>query len=177
MIELRGVTKRYDDKTAVDGIELDIPAGGVFGLIGPNGAGKTTALKMLSTLIKPDEGTITVDGLDIVDDRRLLPNVVVETAVDHRRSVDAHRTNRASLVARIRARAETEREETAAQSKPPDILEVSRRRRHAAKPSVPSTTRLDAIRALNPRPDATDVANCLCVKSPRIKTAVLARRT
>ncbi len=76
MIDLRGVRKNYDDKAAVAGIDLTIDRGQVFGLIGPNGAGKTTTLKMLSTLIKPDEGTIEIDGLDICRDVRAIRQIV-----------------------------------------------------------------------------------------------------
>ena len=70
MIRIRGVVKAYDDKVAVAGIDLDVASGSVFGLIGPNGAGKTTLLKMLSTLSKPDSGSIELDGFDIGDDVR-----------------------------------------------------------------------------------------------------------
>ena len=62
MIEIRSVSKYFDDKPAVDGIDLSIPEGSIFGLIGPNGAGKTTTLKMLATLIKPDRGQIFIGG-------------------------------------------------------------------------------------------------------------------
>ena len=57
---------KFKTVTAVDHINLTIHKGEIFGLIGPNGAGKTTTLKMLSTLVIPDEGTITIDGYDIV---------------------------------------------------------------------------------------------------------------
>lgn len=58
------------EKTAVDGLNLDIPRGRVTGLLGLNGAGKTTTIKMLATLLRPDSGTATMDGWDIVDDAR-----------------------------------------------------------------------------------------------------------
>ncbi len=62
MIELKQVSKLFDGKAAVAGIDLVVPRGRVYGLIGPNGAGKTTSLKMMATLIKPDEGTVTIGG-------------------------------------------------------------------------------------------------------------------
>ena len=68
MIELRGICKYYDDKVAVDRVDLDVARGSVFGLIGPNGAGKTTTLRMLSTLAKPDAGSIRIDGCDAIED-------------------------------------------------------------------------------------------------------------
>jgi ABC-2 type transport system ATP-binding protein len=52
-IVARGLTKRFGATTAVDGIDLDIPEGTVFGLLGPNGAGKTTTIRILATLISP----------------------------------------------------------------------------------------------------------------------------
>ncbi len=62
MIELKGVTKKYDDFTAVDDLNLTIETGGFFGLLGPNGAGKSTTISMLSTLYLPTAGEIRVDG-------------------------------------------------------------------------------------------------------------------
>jgi len=63
---------KFEIVTAVDHINLKINKGEIFGLIGPNGAGKTTTLKMLSTLVIPDEGTITIGGYDIVKDADLV---------------------------------------------------------------------------------------------------------
>lgn len=76
MIEVRGLRKRYGPIEAVRGIDLDVAAGECFGLIGPNGAGKTTTLKGMATLVKPDTGTIRVDGLDVVDRPREVRQVV-----------------------------------------------------------------------------------------------------
>jgi len=66
----RGLVKRYGEVTALDGLDLDVPAGTVLGLLGPNGAGKTTAVSILTTLVHPDAGTATVAGVDVVADPR-----------------------------------------------------------------------------------------------------------
>jgi len=65
MIEVRGLTKRFDDVTAVDDVSFDVAAGEVFGLLGPNGAGKTTTLRVLATLLSFDGGRATVAGHDV----------------------------------------------------------------------------------------------------------------
>ena len=65
IVETKALTRRYGDLTAVDGIDLSIRAGEVFGLLGPNGAGKTTVIKMLTTLLPPTSGTALVAGFDI----------------------------------------------------------------------------------------------------------------
>ena len=62
MIEVRGLTKRYGAKTAVDNLTFGIEPGKVTGFLGPNGAGKTTTMRCILGLDYPDEGTITVDG-------------------------------------------------------------------------------------------------------------------
>ena len=64
-IETRGLVKVFGEQRAVDGVDLQIPAGGVYGVLGPNGAGKTTTIKMLATLLVPDGGTATVLGHDV----------------------------------------------------------------------------------------------------------------
>ena len=66
-IELEGVTKRYGDVVALDGIDLQVEQGTVFGLLGPNGAGKTTAVRILTTILRPDGGRGRVLGLDVVE--------------------------------------------------------------------------------------------------------------
>jgi ABC-2 type transport system ATP-binding protein len=65
LIELQGLTRRFGDLTAVDGVHLSIQAGEIFGLLGPNGAGKTTVIKLLTTLLPPSAGTARVAGFDI----------------------------------------------------------------------------------------------------------------
>ena len=72
IIEARGLVKKYGDVVALDGLDLSVPEGTVYGLLGPNGAGKTTTVRILTTLLLPDSGTATVDGIDVV--RR--PNAV-----------------------------------------------------------------------------------------------------
>lgn len=71
-IVMDGLVKRYGEKTAVDGISLSIAGGSVFGLLGPNGAGKTTTVRLLATLIAPDDGRATVLGLDLVKQAALI---------------------------------------------------------------------------------------------------------
>jgi ABC-2 type transport system ATP-binding protein len=60
-----GLRKSFGDQVALDGINLEVAEGTIFALLGPNGAGKTTAVKILSTLLKPDAGTATVAGFDV----------------------------------------------------------------------------------------------------------------
>jgi ABC-2 type transport system ATP-binding protein len=65
-VEVDGLTKRYGDTLALDGFDLAVPYGSVYGLLGPNGAGKTTAIRILSTLIRPTSGRASVAGFDVV---------------------------------------------------------------------------------------------------------------
>jgi len=64
MITVEGLRKRYGEVEAVSGIDFSVGPGEVFGLVGPNGAGKTSTLKMLSGLVEPSEGSVSVDGMD-----------------------------------------------------------------------------------------------------------------
>lgn len=61
-IEARGLVKRFDGTTAVDGVDISVPEGAIYGILGPNGAGKTTTLRMLLGIIDPDEGVRKVFG-------------------------------------------------------------------------------------------------------------------
>jgi daunorubicin resistance ABC transporter ATP-binding subunit len=64
-IVAEGLGKRFGDVTALDGVDLELPAGGVLGVLGPNGAGKTTTVRILATLLKPDRGRARVAGFDV----------------------------------------------------------------------------------------------------------------
>jgi ABC-2 type transport system ATP-binding protein len=64
-LAVRGLAKRFGDKIAVNGINLDVPAGSFYGLVGPNGAGKTTTLSMATGLLRPDYGEVWVHGVNV----------------------------------------------------------------------------------------------------------------
>ena len=84
-IELNNIVKKYKDKTVVNNINLNIKEGELFSLLGTNGAGKTTTIKMISTLIKQNSGTIKVLGYDTIKDYKIIRNKInvspQETAV------------------------------------------------------------------------------------------------
>ncbi|WP_232663263.1 ATP-binding cassette domain-containing protein [Pseudonocardia sp. TRM90224] len=85
-IRVQGLTKRYGDNFALDGLNLEVRSGTVLGLLGPNGAGKTTTVRVLATLLRPDAGQATVCGLDVVrranDVRKLIGLTGQYAAVD-----------------------------------------------------------------------------------------------
>ncbi|WP_422614351.1 ATP-binding cassette domain-containing protein [Bifidobacterium thermophilum] len=67
-VSIRGLSKRFGDNIAVNGLSLDIPVGSFYGLVGPNGAGKTTTLNMVTGLLKPDGGMAMILGRDVWSD-------------------------------------------------------------------------------------------------------------
>ena len=95
-IEATGLVKRFGQTRAVDGVDLAVPRGVVYGVLGPNGAGKTTTIRMLATLLRPDAGSARVLGHDIVsdaDDVRGLVSLTGQLA-----SVDDDLTGRENLI-------------------------------------------------------------------------------
>ena len=69
VIEINGLRKTFQDRTAVNGLNLKVPAGSIFGFLGRNGAGKTTTIKLLMGMLEPDAGTASIFGLSVSDPR------------------------------------------------------------------------------------------------------------
>ena len=67
-VEAHGLVKRFGDTVALAGVDLEVPRGAIYGLLGPNGAGKTTAVRILTTLLRPDAGRAAIDGIDVASD-------------------------------------------------------------------------------------------------------------
>ena len=70
-IVARGLERRFGDNRAVDGVDLQVAAGEVYGFLGPNGAGKSTLTRILCTLLKPTAGTAVVAGYDVARDPKI----------------------------------------------------------------------------------------------------------
>jgi heme exporter protein A len=68
VVELRGLVRRYGDRTALSGVTLELPAGATLAVFGPNGAGKSTLLRVLATLLRPHAGSVSVLGASLPDD-------------------------------------------------------------------------------------------------------------
>ena len=66
-IEVCGLTKRYDNVTALSDISFTVSPGDIVGFLGPNGAGKTTTLRIMTGLLAPTQGTVRIDGLDVAE--------------------------------------------------------------------------------------------------------------
>ena len=95
-IEATGLVKTYGDTRAVDGVDLSVRRGCVYGVLGPNGAGKTTTIRMLATLIRPDAGSARVLGHDVVSESDAVRGLVSLTG--QLASVDEDLTGRENLV-------------------------------------------------------------------------------
>jgi len=76
MLIMKDLTKKYQEFTAVDKLNLKVKGGAIFGFLGHNGAGKTTTLSILTTLILPTSGTATIDGFDVVKDNLQVRNLL-----------------------------------------------------------------------------------------------------
>src|SRR5947207_10049066 len=94
-IEVNALTKRFGPVEALGGIDLDVPAGTVFGLLGPNGAGKTTAVRILTTILRPDGGEASVLGIDVADQPEAVRRVI--GLAGQYAAVDQHLTARENL--------------------------------------------------------------------------------
>lgn len=75
-IEVKGLQKVFGDNKAVDGIDLEVPSGMIYGVLGPNGAGKTTTINMLATLLGPDGGTAKIFGHDVVKEPQIVRQLI-----------------------------------------------------------------------------------------------------
>lgn len=95
-ISVRGLTKRYGSVPALDGIDLDVPRGMIFGILGPNGAGKTTLIRLLATLARPDGGSASVMGHDVVSNPQAVRGAIALTG--QFASLDEDLTGRENLV-------------------------------------------------------------------------------
>ncbi|HEY4286969.1 MAG TPA: ATP-binding cassette domain-containing protein [Puia sp.] len=75
-VQAKDLVKIFGDNYAVNGLDLVIPSGGIYGVLGPNGAGKTTTIQMLTTLLKPDRGSATVFGFDVIKDSHIVRQLI-----------------------------------------------------------------------------------------------------
>ncbi|MDQ3974354.1 MAG: ATP-binding cassette domain-containing protein [Actinomycetota bacterium] len=100
-IEAHGLAKSFRDVKAVDGVDLSVPVGGVYGFLGPNGAGKTTTIRMLATLLAPDAGQARVLGHDIVADAHAVRRRVALTGQFASVDEDLTGTENLRLLARL----------------------------------------------------------------------------
>jgi ABC-2 type transport system ATP-binding protein len=76
IIEIKGLTKRYGDRTAVDQLDLEVQEGDIYGFVGPNGAGKTSTIRILCTLLEANGGEVRVDGHSVFDSPREVRRVI-----------------------------------------------------------------------------------------------------
>ncbi|MDE3722565.1 ATP-binding cassette domain-containing protein [Nocardiopsis sp. N85] len=94
-IRAQGLVKRFGETIALDGVDLEVPTGSILGVLGPNGAGKTTAVRILATLSRPDEGTVSIAGYDALRDPVAVRGLIGLTG--QYASVDEELTGRENL--------------------------------------------------------------------------------
>lgn len=75
-VEARGLVKAFGSNRAVDGVDLNVRTGSIYGVLGPNGAGKTTAIRMLATLLRPDAGSALIFGHDVVKESQIVRQLI-----------------------------------------------------------------------------------------------------
>ncbi|AZN42395.1 ATP-binding cassette domain-containing protein [Paenibacillus albus] len=75
-VDAQGLVKLFGENRAVDGVDLQVKAGSIYGVLGPNGAGKTTTIRMLATLLRPDAGTGRIFGYDVVKDAQIVRQLI-----------------------------------------------------------------------------------------------------
>ncbi|MDR1447582.1 MAG: ATP-binding cassette domain-containing protein [Candidatus Ancillula sp.] len=95
-IEAQALVKIFDGNRVVDGVDLEVEKGTIYGVLGPNGAGKSTTINILSTLLKPDGGTAKVFGIDVVKDPHIVRQLIGVTG--QAASVDENLSGRENLV-------------------------------------------------------------------------------
>jgi ABC-2 type transport system ATP-binding protein len=150
-VHAQALVKIFDDNPAVNGVDLEIPAGGIYGVLGPNGAGKTTTIRMLTTLLKPDRGSAKIFGYDIVKDSRMVRRLIGVTG--QYASVDEKLSATENLIIFSRLLGLSSRE---AKRKAVDLLEAfgltEAAKRPLAKYSGGMRRRLDLAASLIARP-------------------------
>ncbi len=85
-LQVRGLRKSYDQLHVLTGVDFDVARGSIFALLGSNGAGKTTIVRILTTLLKPDSGTASVDGFDVVSQPARVRESVSQADGQHARA-------------------------------------------------------------------------------------------
>jgi len=81
-VDAKGLVKKFGDNTAVDGVDLQVPAGSIYAVLGPNGAGKSTTINMLATLLRPDGGSAKIFGHDIAKEAQVVRQLIGVTGQD-----------------------------------------------------------------------------------------------
>lgn len=100
MINIENLTKRFDERIAVAGIDLEIKSGEIFGLLGPNGAGKTTTVRIMTLLSKKNSGSVMICGYDIEEDSEKIKELI--GVVPQHMSLDQDLTGRENLILQAR---------------------------------------------------------------------------